>query len=152
MPDKPGPLNAVDFDFGVAVESGPEAEGCAFIGEGVTFTGSITVPGKIIVHGTIEGGDTQARELHVGRTGVVSGKTCVDVAEVHGRVVERIEARVRLSVRKTGSIEGTAVYGEIEVEKGGKLSGNVSTLSTSEENPEPAIKLQTSRQMVRAAG
>ncbi|MBI3705343.1 MAG: polymer-forming cytoskeletal protein [Rhizobiales bacterium] len=125
-------LNAVDFNSDGSA-TGPELEGCAIIGEGVTFSGSIVVPGKLVVYGTMEGGDSEARELLVGRTGLVSGKVRVDVAEVHGRVVEHIEAKVRLSVRKTGSVEGTASYGEIEVEKGGKLAGNISAIGTSEE-------------------
>ena len=132
MLGKLGDLTAVDFNYS-ASENGPESEGCAFIGEGVTFKGSISVPGKFVVHGTVEGDDIEARELLVGRTGVVSGKIRVDVAEVHGRVIESIEAKVRLSLRMTASIEGSAVYEEIEIEKGGKLSGNVSTKSASDE-------------------
>ena len=155
MIDKLGDLTAVDFNSNTPA-NGRESEGCAFVGEGVTFQGSIVVPGTIIVHGKVEGGDIEARELVVGRTGVVAGKIRVDIAEVHGRIVEHIEAKVRLSLRKTGSIEGSAIYQEIEVEKGGKLLGNVSALNASEETPsagpDPVKKFasQNSPQLVRA--
>lgn len=43
-----------------------------------------------------------------------------------------------LSLRKTGRIEGSATYGDIEIEKGGVLSGDVSTIkgaSTAQQSP-----------------
>ena len=155
MADKLGDLTAVDFNYNTAV-TGSESEGCAFVGEGVTFQGSIVVPGKLIVHGKVEGGDIEARELVVGRTGVGAGKTRVDIAEVHGRIVDHIETKVRLSIRKSGSVEGSAIYGEIEIEKGGKLSGNVSALDGSEEIQSAGIDAakkfgsQNTPQLIRA--
>ena len=156
MADKLGDLTAIDFNYNTAA-NGSESEGCAFVGEGVTVQGSIVVPGKFIVHGKVEGGEIEARELVVGRTGVVAGKIRVDIAEVYGRVVEHIEAKVRLSLRKTGSVEGSAIYGEIEVEKGGKLSGNMSALDASEEiqsaGPDPVKKFASQNsppQLIRA--
>jgi cytoskeletal protein CcmA (bactofilin family) len=102
---------------------------CAFFGEGVTFKGSITAPEKIVVHGTVEG-DVVARELLVGPSGTIKGNVKVDQADVQGKVLENVEARVCLSLRKTGRIEGSATYGEIEIEKGGILSGELHALKS----------------------
>lgn len=104
---------------------------CAFFGEGVTFKGSITAPERIVVHGTVEG-DLVARDLLVGPTGTIKGNVKVDQADVQGKVLQNIEARVCLSLRKTGRIEGSAVYGDIEIEKGGVLAGEVSSIKGSE--------------------
>jgi cytoskeletal protein CcmA (bactofilin family) len=98
---------------------------CAFIGEGVIFKGSIAAPGKLIILGTVEG-QVEAGELLVGTDGVVKGNVRVDDAYIQGTVLEDIEARICLRLRQTGRIEGTAVYGEIEIEKGGVLVGRVS--------------------------
>lgn len=102
---------------------------CAFFGEGVIVKGSITAPEKIVVHGTVEG-EVVARELLVGPTGTIKGKVRVDQADVQGKIFEQIEAKVCLSLRKTGRIEGSATYGEIEIEKGGVLSGDVTTIKS----------------------
>ena len=99
---------------------------CAYFGEGVVFKGSITAPEKIVVHGTIEG-EVVARDLLVGPTGMITGKVTVDQADIQGKIFDRIEAKVCLSLRKSGRVEGSATYGEIEIEKGGVLSGEVST-------------------------
>jgi cytoskeletal protein CcmA (bactofilin family) len=108
-------------------EANREDSKCAFIGEGVTFKGSIAAPEKIVVHGTVEG-DLSARELFVGATGMIKGQVRVEQAVVEGKVLEHIEAKGCLSLRKTGRVEGSASYGEIEIEKGGILAGEVSSI------------------------
>jgi cytoskeletal protein CcmA (bactofilin family) len=103
------------------------AAGCAFFGDGVTFRGSISVPQKLVIHGTVEG-DIESRELLVGPTGVIKGNVRVDEADVQGKIFENIEAKTCLRLGKTGQIQGKAVYGEIEIEKGGVLSGEISSI------------------------
>jgi cytoskeletal protein CcmA (bactofilin family) len=114
---------------------------CAYFGEGVVFKGSITAPEKVVVHGSVEG-EIVARDLLVGPTGMITGKVSVDQADIQGKVFERIEAKVLLSLRKTGRVEGAATYGEIEIEKGGVLSGEVSTMKGSEGHHTPLPKVQ----------
>jgi cytoskeletal protein CcmA (bactofilin family) len=104
---------------------------CAYFGEGVVFKGSITAPEKVVVHGSVEG-EIVARDLLVGPTGMITGRVSVDQANIQGKVFDHIVAKVCLSLRKTGRIEGSASYGEIEIEKGGVLSGEVSTIKSSE--------------------
>jgi cytoskeletal protein CcmA (bactofilin family) len=117
---------------------------CAYFGEGVVFKGSITAPEKVVVHGSVEG-EVVARELFVGPTGTITGKVSVDQADIQGKIFERIEAKVCLSLRKTGRIEGYTIYGEIEIEKGGVLSGEVATIKGSESSHAmPIPKFQTS--------
>ncbi len=106
---------------------------CAFFGEGVTFKGSITAPERIVVHGTVEG-DIVARDLLVGPSGTIKGNVRVDMADVQGKILQNVEARVCLSLRKTGRIEGSATYGDIEIEKGGVLSGEVAAINGSDKS------------------
>ena len=117
-------------EYGSAKTEGAE-NSCAFFGEGVTFKGSITAPESIVVHGTVEG-DLVARDLLVGPTGTIKGNVKVDQADIQGKILQNIEARVCLSLRKTGRIEGSAVYGDIEIEKGGVLAGEVSSIKGNE--------------------
>jgi cytoskeletal protein CcmA (bactofilin family) len=129
-----------EFERKSAGESGEAS--CAYFGEGVVFKGSITAPEKVVVHGSVEG-EIVARDLLVGPTGIIKGKVSVDQADVQGKVFDRIEAKVCLSLRKTGHIEGSAVYGEIEIEKGGVLSGEVSTIKTDIAHTTPIPRVQT---------
>jgi cytoskeletal protein CcmA (bactofilin family) len=104
---------------------------CAFVGEGVVFKGSIAATGKLVILGTVEG-QVEAGELLVGTNGTVKGNVRVDYADIQGMILENVEAKVCLQLRQTGRIEGTAVYGEIEIEKGGMLIGRVSERSAGE--------------------
>jgi cytoskeletal protein CcmA (bactofilin family) len=107
--------------------AGQAARNCAYFGEGVTFKGSISAAEKIVVHGTIEG-DVVAQELLVGANGMIKGNVRVELADIQGKVLENVEARVCLLLRKTGRIEGSTSYGEIEIEKGGILTGEAHVL------------------------
>jgi cytoskeletal protein CcmA (bactofilin family) len=97
----------------------------------VTFSGSLAAADKIIIHGTGEG-DVAAHELLVSGNGTIRGHVRVERADIHGKVLEKIEARECLLLRRSGRIEGTAVYGEIEIEKGGVLVGRASERSAGE--------------------
>jgi cytoskeletal protein CcmA (bactofilin family) len=132
------------MEYAMSENGGTKGEpSCAYFGEGVVFKGSITAPEKVVVHGSVEG-EVVARELLVGPTGMITGKVSVDQADIQGKIFDRIEAKVCLSLRKTGRIEGSAIYGEIEIEKGGVLSGEVSTIKGSESyHTTPIPKVQT---------
>ena len=88
------------------------------------------------MHGTVDG-DVESRDLIVGPNGTIKGNVRVDQADVQGKILEHIEARVCLSLRKTGRIEGSTVYGNIEIERGGVLSGEISVISASEKLLQP---------------
>ena len=132
-----------DFDPKKVDEVGQNS--CAYFGEGVVFKGSINAPEKIVVHGSIEG-EVVARDLQVGPTGMIKGKVIVDQADIRGKVYEQIEAKICLSLRKTGRVEGSASYGEIEIEKGGVLSGEVSTIKSDGKGQTQIPKVQTNLQ------
>lgn len=91
-----------------------------------------------MVHGTVEG-DVSARDLLVGPTGTIKCNVKVDQADIQGKVLENVEARVCLSLRKSGRIEGSATYGEIEIEKGGILSGELHTIKSDEGRKGPDV-------------
>ncbi len=116
-----------DFSSSKSGDTGQAS--CAYFGEGVVFKGSINAPEKVVVHGTVDG-EIIAKDLLVGPTGTITGKVSVDQADIQGKIFDHIEAKICLSLRKTGRIEGSATYDDIEIEKGGVLSGDVSTIKS----------------------
>ena len=108
-----------------------DSSNCAFVGEGVIFKGSIAATGKLVVLGTVEG-QVEASELLVGANGIVKGDVRVDRADIQGMILENIEAKVYLRLSPTGRIVGTAIYGEIEIEKGGLFFGRMSERNAGE--------------------
>jgi cytoskeletal protein CcmA (bactofilin family) len=100
----------------------PEEKNAVYIGEGVRVTGVITAEDTVVVDGIVEG-EIACERLVIGPTGVVQGTVAVTDADIHGKVGTEITVKQLLVVRATGRVEGKWGYGEIEVEKGGVLSG-----------------------------
>ena len=95
-----------------------------FIGEGVVFKGTIVAPNQATVSGQFEG-SLQAREVSVGKTGVVTGTTTAQFIDVQGVLNEDVTSRGLLLVRSCGKVNGKVTYGEIEIERGGEVKGDM---------------------------
>ncbi|HMK88987.1 MAG TPA: polymer-forming cytoskeletal protein [Methylocystis sp.] len=101
----------------------PEEKDVVYIGEGVTLTGAIQAQDTVVVDGVVDG-EVSCSQLIVGPTGVVNGTIAVSEADVYGKIGSDITVKQLLTVRSSGRVEGKWTYGEIEVEKGGVLSGS----------------------------
>jgi len=95
-----------------------------FIGNGVVFKGSISAPNQAIISGTVEG-DLVAKDVVIGAAGVVSGRTEADFIDVKGELNEAVTSKSVLIVRSSGKVSGDVTYGELEIERGGKIKGNM---------------------------
>jgi len=95
-----------------------------YIGEGVVFSGSIKAPNQAIISGKFDG-ELDARDVLVGPSGVVTGKTTAQFVDVKGELNETVTSRELLIVRGTGRVRGTVTYGEIEIERGGQVKGDM---------------------------
>ena len=99
-------------------------ENSIFIGEGVVFKGSIKAPNQAIISGKFDG-ELDARDVMIGVSGVVTGKTSAQFVDVKGELNESVTSRELLIVRGTGRVYGTVSYGEIEIERGGQVKGDM---------------------------
>jgi len=95
-----------------------------FIGEGVSFKGSITASDEAVIEGQFDG-DLTVGNLLIGQTGRVTGSIKADRVDVKGELNKDISSRQLLIVRSTGKVNGTLEYGEIEIERGGQVLGNM---------------------------
>ncbi|MFM2426177.1 MAG: hypothetical protein RL707_3 [Pseudomonadota bacterium] len=99
-------------------------ENSIFIGEGVVFKGSIKAPSQAIISGQFDG-DLEAHDVLIGVSGVVTGKTTAQFVDVKGELNESVISRELLIVRGTGRVRGSVTYGEIEIERGGQVKGDM---------------------------
>lgn len=101
-----------------------ERKGSIFIGEGVTVTGSFSIPGRAVVNGTLNG-ELSADELLVGEQGMLVGKITARNADIHGKTNDTLTVSNHLVIRASGRVNGKASYGELEIERGGLVSGTI---------------------------
>jgi len=111
-------------------KSAPNDEGSKLIvGPNIKLKGSeITDCEILVVEGRVEA-SMKSRDIRIAEGGVFSGKAEIDVAEVRGTFEGELTARKRLVIYATGKVTGVIRYGEMLVEEGGTLSGDVERLA-----------------------
>ena len=94
------------------------------IGEGVTITGTIKANSKVTIQGTVDG-DIECNSININKSGKVKGKIKTDTITVEGKAEGEINADDVLNIKSTGHVSGKVFYGEIQIEEGGKISGEI---------------------------
>lgn len=120
-------------------------QGKASIGEGVHVKGDIHDCRQVDVHGLMEGG-IEADILIVHEKGSVKGVIKADRAEIHGEVDGEVTISGRLEIRASGLVAGIVNYGELSVEAGGRVTGQLdqrSDKSAERRGPLPMDKSPT---------
>jgi cytoskeletal protein CcmA (bactofilin family) len=97
---------------------------CLFLGEGVVFTGYISAKGKVQISGVVNG-EIHSDELWVGPSGVIRGKIQAREMEIHGQLHEDVTCAGQICIQSTGSVNGQLAYGELQIKRGGRVSGNM---------------------------
>ena len=95
------------------------------IGPGVSVSGEITSCNRLIVQGKIEAKLADCPNVIIKEGGVFKGESSTEEADVHGSFEGNLIVSKRLLIRATGRVSGTIAYGEIEIERGGKISGEI---------------------------
>ena len=95
------------------------------IPEGVTFVGSINVPGVAQINVDITG-EITCKELEVGPQGNLKGKIQAQGIQVHGQLENDINCNGLVKIFMSGKVSGKLSYLEIDIERGGQLVGVMS--------------------------
>ena len=96
------------------------------IGPGVSVKGEITSCNRLIVEGKIEAKLADCPNVIIKEGGVFNGESTTENAEVQGSFDGNLVVRGRLLVQATGRVSGKIAYGDLEIERGGKISGEIS--------------------------
>ena len=94
------------------------------IGEGVIITGTIKANSKVTIQGTVDG-DIECNSIAISKAGNVKGKIKTDTITVEGKAEGEINADDVLNIKSTGHVSGKVFYGEIQIDEGGKISGEI---------------------------
>lgn len=99
------------------------------VGRGISLQGTVADAERLEVEGTVESQMIQAAELLVAASGVFKGEVQVDEAEIAGLFDGTLTARVSLTIRATGKVNGVARCRRLSVEEGGQMSGRMEMLT-----------------------
>jgi cytoskeletal protein CcmA (bactofilin family) len=95
------------------------------VGRGVSLAGEITACAMLVIEGNVEANLHDCHDVDIAETGLFKGIATIDNAEVRGRFEGELTVRKRLLIRASGHVAGKITYAEIEIEHGGKISGEI---------------------------
>ena len=107
------------------------------VGREISLTGEITSCERLIVEGSVEANLNNCREVEIAESGLFKGNAAIEEAEIRGRFEGALTVRKRLLIKSTGKISGTVRYGQLEVECGGQISGDVQAQPAEDEARHP---------------
>jgi len=125
-PGEPGPRSALP----APAQRRPDAEARKLIvGREISLSGEINSCDKLIVEGSVEANLQNCHDVDIAETGLFKGSATIEEAEVRGRFEGNLIVRKRLFIRATGRVSGSIRYGQIEIECGGQISGDIQSHS-----------------------
>lgn len=96
------------------------------VGQGISLAGEITACDRLVVEGSVQVTLNQTKAIEIAEKGhFTNGKAEVEEAEISGLYDGELTVRGRLLIRATGKVTGTVRYGELEIERGGRLGGTL---------------------------
>jgi len=114
-------------------ESIGDAQGKKLIvGREICLTGEISACDTLVVEGRVEAALSDSRTIEITETGVFKGEIEINVAEISGQFEGALTAHHRLVIHSKGSVKGRIRYAEIEVDRGGRIEGDVEPISDAE--------------------
>jgi cytoskeletal protein CcmA (bactofilin family) len=95
------------------------------VGEGLSVSGEITSCDILVVAGKVEAKVTDGKLLEINESGQFRGSVEIENADIAGRYDGQLVVHGRLTVRSTGRISGMVKYGELEINAGGQIIGEL---------------------------
>jgi cytoskeletal protein CcmA (bactofilin family) len=95
------------------------------VGREICLSGEIKSCDTLVVEGRVEADLKDCRTLLVLASGVVKGNATVERCEISGLFEGDLTARQHLLLRATGRIIGSVTYDQLEVERGGSITGRM---------------------------
>jgi len=100
------------------------------VGPDVKLKGvEITDCDTLVVEGRVESA-LDSRVIQIAENGVFNGAASIDIAEIRGRFDGELTARKQLVIHASGRVAGKIRYGNIKIEEGGEISGDVGSLGS----------------------
>ena len=99
------------------------------VGREIVLSGEINSCDRLVVEGKVGATMKDCREIEIAETGTFKGQVEFDRADISGIFEDELTAREHLVVRATGRITGKVRFGELEIERGGQIIGDVQVFS-----------------------
>lgn len=95
------------------------------VGREIVLSGQITSCDRLIVEGRVEATLSDSKAIEIAESGFFKGSAEIDSADIAGNFEGNLTVRERITIRATGRVTGQIRYGQIEIEAGGEIGGDI---------------------------
>lgn len=99
------------------------------VGNDILLKGEIATCDRVVIEGRVEAKLSDVHTVEIAGCGSFKGTAEVEDAEVSGLFEGDLAVRNRLVIYANGEVRGNVTYGEIEIERGGRLTGQIKTVA-----------------------
>lgn len=139
MPEAKSPISAPQTNVstgptttsGTANKSGRRV---LTVGSDILLKGEIATCDRLVIEGKVDATLNDVHTVEIAETGSFKGNAHIEDAEISGLFEGELIVRNRLVIYASGKVRGKITYGEIEIERGGELSGEIKSTSAASGN------------------
>ena len=100
------------------------------VGNDILLKGEITTCDRLVIEGKVEATVSDVNTMELAECGSFKGSANVVDAQISGQFDGDLVVTGRLVIYASGKVRGNITYGEIEIERGGELSGQIKSAGT----------------------
>lgn len=100
------------------------------VGSDILLKGEIATCDRLVIEGKVDAVLNDVGTVELAESGSFKGVAQVENAEISGLFEGELVVKSRLVIYATGRVRGKITYGEIEIERGGELTGEIKTMSS----------------------
>ncbi|MBN67117.1 MAG: hypothetical protein CMM94_06075 [Rickettsiales bacterium] len=112
-----------------AAATGRASKRILTVGNDIQMKGEITTCDRLVIEGQVDATLKDVHTVELAESGSFKGTAEIEDAEISGIFEGDLLVTGRLIIYATGVVRGNITYGEIEIERGGQISGNISQVS-----------------------
>ena len=111
------------------------------VGRGIVFSGEIKSCDCLVVEGTVKANIADCHDINIAEGGLFTGSAAVDRAEIRGRFEGSLTVAEHLLIHSSGRVAAEVRYNQIEIERGGEISGTIQAQTSGAAPAKPATEV-----------
>ena len=143
MPEAKPASTAPASSMSMGLDKNKAARRVLTVGNDILLKGEIATCDRLVIEGKVDATLNEVHTVEISETGSFKGSANIEDAEISGLFEGDLVVRNRLVIYATGKVRGKISYGEIEIERGGELTGEIKTtnpVSASATRPARSLK------------
>jgi len=117
------------FTGSVSGASGKDSRRVLTVGSDILLKGEIATCDRLVIEGKVDAVLNDVGTVELAESGSFKGVAQVENAEISGLFEGELVVKSRLVIYASGRVRGKITYGEIEIERGGELTGDIKTIA-----------------------